>query len=444
MKRVSPRFLKNGFTWYTCFDHKNYVSGVGFRAGSIHDPRHLIGMNHLTEHIIGDFGYENELRFEEYGCGPDEDINIRVDRSSTFYGHGLVLQREFMLNLFDIFSRGVRDISKISEEMLKRECAAVLNEYHLRGKDWIENSIEDWLHEIMYVNNPVRSRIDCEPEHLKQITIRDVRQYYRRNYGADTAFALIFGVPHRKTKKMMEERFSDLRPTKRKPLAIPDSDIRPNMNGIKYVEVEKKGIGQYHVAIGFPTWQYGHKDSIAIDVLGHVLQWNLRHILRDQNTDRNKGTYRVFVHTPRTFAHGMIYIWFATPDKEYAEEGAKKIIEECVRMRENLIPEKLFCAFWNKLYYKHKTAFDTEPDTLAELVIEATCNGDLEMQRLNSYLGRLQCVGKKAIFRVANEYLNPNNCVYLLIKPSLSAEPNEKVTTEMRETKDIRRTVSLS
>lgn len=437
MKRVSVGVLPNGFRFYTHFTPWHFVSGIGVMCGSIHDPRTRIGMTHIKEHILGVLGEKEELKLEEYGCGPGEGINVRVDRSSTFYGHDDVLKREFMLELFDIFAGSVPQPGRITKEALERERAAVLNEYYLVGKDWVQNAIDDWMHAAMYedVANPAGSRIDCEPAHLLQMRVADLKRFYLENYGSDTMFAIMTGIPFEKVKDMMQERFGHLKPTGRSPLVIPE--IRPKLRGVKYVEVEKQGINLHHVAIGFPTWAYGHKDDIALDLLGYIWQWRLRQALRQANREWGKGTYRVFVSTPRTFAHGMIYIWFATPSREFADEGAKKILAECTRLREEFVPNDLLTTFWNKLYYRYKSAFEYETGELCEMIIEAACNGDAEMQGLNSYIGRLQRVGKKAVRRIANEYFTPPY-VHLLVKPTPSTEPLEKVNITWKEVTDTK------
>lgn len=430
VKPVSFGTVKsNDFPFYACFTHGNgWVSGVGVKAGSIHDPRNAIGMNHLVEHIIGGFSNDEELLCEAYACGPDEGINIRVDRSSTSYGHDDLLTRRQMFDLFDIFARNVLLPEKITQETLERERAAVLNEYYLHGTDWLENAIDDWMHALMYEEgtNPASSRIDCEPDQLAKITVRDVQRYYRANYGVDTMFGIVTDVPYKRVKRIAEEKFGHLKPTGRPPIYVPHA--RPILRDSKRFEVEKKGIRQYHVAIGFPTFPYGHHDDIAIDILGYIWRWRLWEILRIANRKWGEGTYRVRVYTSRTFANGMIYIWFATPSQEFAQKGAEAILRECARLREELVDDKLFAAFKDKLRNLYKYAFEKAPGELYELIMKAACNGDPEMKGLNSYLERLNRVGKKTIRRVANEYFTPNGYVQLVIKPAPSDESNEKLT----------------
>lgn len=416
MKRVSAGVLKNGFRFYTQLDERAHVSGVGVKVGSIHDPPGLRGMCHLTEHIIGSFSREAELKFEECGCGPEEDVNIRVDRYSTFYGHDQLLQRDHMLELFDIIAGGLRHPT-IDQESLERERAAVYNEYFLRGIDVMEDLVDDLVHETMYEQNQARNRIDCEPDELSRIQVSDIQSFFKTYYVPGNMFAVLLGPPFRKAKYIAEKYFGVVAPS---PLSAPShglSERRPTFSGIKRHEVERSGIHQYHVAIAFPTSPYGGKDDEALDVLAHIWAWRIREVLRNKNSEWGKGTYRALTFTPRSFTHGMIYATFATPSKDFAEFGVEKILAECEKLKSEWVLNDELIAMSNKLYYNYVDAFNNSPARLAEMIIDAAANGDEDMHRLNSFLGRLARVGKKSILRVANEYFTTPHHVQVLIKP---------------------------
>ena len=184
------------------------------------------------------------------------------------------------------------------------------------------------------------------------------------------------------------------------------------------LEVEQKGIHQYHVAVGFPTWPYGSKDDEVLDVLSEIWGWRLREALRDENRKWGKGTYRAMTFTPRSFAHGMIYALFATPSEDFARYGIERIIAACEELKAKWVLNDELVAMSNKLYNDYLDAFNTSPGDLAERIIDASANGDEDMRRLNSFLGRLSRVGKKSIMRVANEYFTTPNYVSVLIKPA--------------------------
>lgn len=429
MKRVSVGALKNGFRFYTQLDDRAHVSGIGVKAGSIHDPLAFRGMCHVAEHMTGRYSREQELKFEEYLCGPEENINIRIDHSSTFFGHDLLLRREHMLELFGIIANGMKNPT-IDREALESEKAAVLNEYYLRGVDAMESHIHDLMHQAMYKRNPVRNRIDCEPEEIRCATAEDVQVFVRSHYVPNNMFAVILGPSFRKAKDMAEQYFGEMQPSVIPFLAYDFSENRPSISELKYREEERVGIHQYHVAVGFPTEPMGDKDDEALDVLSEIWRWRIRTALRDQNCAWGKGAYRVLSFTPRSFAHGMIYITFATPSEDFARFGIERIITECNALKTKWVRNDELTAMSNKLYHGYVEDLTQSPGKLAERIISAAANGDEDMRRLNSFLGRLARVGKKSLMRVANEYFTTPNYVAALIKPVPEQNKNERGAEE--------------
>ncbi|MDO8500155.1 MAG: pitrilysin family protein [bacterium] len=417
MKRVSSGTLKNGFRFYTQSDDRSHVSGVGVKVGSIHDPPGMRGICHLTEHIVGGYSREAELKFEEYQCGPDEGVNVRTDHYSTFYGHDSLLKREFMFELFDIIAASIRD-PQISQKALERERAAVLNEYYLHGIDTMDDLAYVLMHQTMYEKNPARNRIDCEPEDLFRITMDDVRTFVRNYYVPNNMFAVVLGPKFHKAKGLAERWFGDLPARSVPSLAYDLSDTRPRLTGVKMMETERKGIHQYHVAVGFPTNPMGNKDDEVLKVLLHIWRWRLCQALRIENYEWGKGVYRAHTYISRSFAHGMVYAHFATVSEDFARFGVEKIISVCDELKTKWVLTDELITMSNKLYHSYVDDFNNSPGKLAERIIDSACNGDEEMQGLNSFIGRLSRVGKKSLLRVANEYFTTPNFVGVLIKPA--------------------------
>ena len=424
MKRVSFGVLPNGFRFYTQYSSQSHVGGIGVKAGSIHDPPNFRGMAHLTEHLLGTLDLEKELKLEEYMCGPDEEINVRTNFVSTFYGCGLILRREHVLDIFDMFaSRLANPAARISEEnidgarKLLAEQAAVHNEYFLRGKDLPEDELLALVNFHMYETNPARNRVDCEPEELRSIRVGDMRKFVRSYYVAGNMFAVLLNIPFRKTRKLVEKYFGDL-PAVGPPKPPTINEIRPALSGGKRIELCRPGTHQFHVAIAFPTWPYGHKDDIALDLLSEILRFRLRWRLRCENIEWEKGVYRAYAFTEKTFAHGMVGAYFATLSKDFAERGIEIILEECQRLKSEWVPNNEIVAMHNKLYNLHFDAFENSMGELCEMIIDAVCNGDDEVRGLNSYVGSLSRVGKKTLIRVANEYLDTKNHLQVIIAPS--------------------------
>src|SRR3989344_736879 len=346
MKPVSTDVLKNGLRFYSHYDQVAHVSGIGLRGGSIHDPKGKRGMAHLVEHVITSrtkelSDFEVDLLFWRYMGGPDKDRKIQTDRFSTFYGHGTLHRKNFMLQCFPVFASMVRH-SIIDPNDVLSEKGAVREEYFLRGVDWLPMFVDDLMHESMYEKNPARNRIDCEPEELKSITVNEMKDFLRKYYVPNNMFVIVLGPSHEDAKRMAQKYFGDMasRPVPR--LDYDFNEDMPALTAPKIVEVSRPGIHQHHFALGFPTEKYLTKDAETLDVLSQILEFRLYRRLRSENRDPEKGVYRVDVSTSRSFVHGLIYVYFASSSGEFVEQSKLSVLDELEKLkREKVLSEEL-------------------------------------------------------------------------------------------------------
>jgi predicted Zn-dependent peptidase len=428
--RRSVKFhpLENGMMLYYRphrQDRQDNVSGIGVRAGSIHDPPGKSGLAHFAEHVLTYRSRkypdpkEVDRILSKYLGDPDSgDWNIRVDRSNTFFGHGLLLRRKHMLIVFDLLSSFLRPHYRILDvDGAKSEIAAIHQEYFLRGIDIPETFLDDLMHQTMYDKNPARNRVDCDESNLGKMTPEDVRRFLRRYYVPSNMFVIIFGPTLDQAQKLAEKCFGDW-DTKTVPILDYDhSDDLPKFSNIKPREVPREGINQYHCAIGFPTENYLSDDAETIDVLGRILGFRLLCLLRGNNTDFDGGVYRVPVETERSLVHGMIYVSFATKSKDFEAAAEDVVIKEVKRLKSELVGQNELDMAKSRTFAEYWDAFWNTTEVLSELVIAAASNGDANLVRLHEFPERLKKVNSHRLRDVANKYLT-KNYVRVLIKPA--------------------------
>lgn len=421
MKNVSFGVLENGLRYYAQCDRVSAVSGIGMIGGSIHDPPGKSGMAHLAEHVLCRRSRTHDsktvdLVLEKYMGGPDACINVRIDRSSTFFGHGDLLRQSYMFESFEMFSRMLRD-QLISTEDLEVEKAAVHQEYYLRGLDEMNNLVDDLMHQVLYEKNPARRRIDCEPVELETISLSQLKYFIKRHYVPRNMFVVMLGPSHREVAEAAKKQFSDWDLNKSKPeLDYDGTDDVPCLNQIRSLEVERSGIHQYHWGIGFPTESFNSEDAEVIDVLSRIWAFRLRTALREKNRSFHKGVYRALSYTPRTFCHGLLYVWFATKDQDFAKQAEEVVLQECENLKKSLVSEEEFDAMVHNLSSDFAYAFRQGPEQLSELIIASVCNGDEDLIRLHTIGQRIKKVTRRKILAVANKYFT-KKYASVLIKP---------------------------
>lgn len=423
--RIGVVSLANGMKVYYRPGHRVNVSGVGVKAGSIHDPVGKVGLAHITEHATCRLSRKHsdarkiDLMFNAYLGGPDGHINIRTDRTSTFYGHGDLLRRQHMTDVFDVMASFVNPAHRmIEQEGLEIEAAAVHQEYYLNGVDAMTMLLDDLVHATLYEKNPARNRIDCELEDLQKITLNDVRRFLRRYYVPKNAFAIFLGLGKDEAICFANRHFQDWKTTTVPTLDYDHSDDFPRFFRIRSCEVERPGIHQYHGAIAFPTERYDTCDAEAIDVIGRVLAMRLARELREGNRQFHGGTYRTPVYTERTHVHGLIYGSFATASKEFAALAEEVVIREFLRFTTDLIPQDEFDSAIAGLRNEYCDAFWNNPNALQEMIIDAVSNGDEDLDHFHSFRNRLAKVTRRKVRLIAGKYFGENGYARVLIKPA--------------------------
>lgn len=414
--------LDNGFKFYSQYDWSSsvHLAGIGVKAGSLHTPPGCVGLPHLVEHLLAreSLKYaplQAEMIFEKYLGDPDEDINIRIDRVSTFYGFGDLLKKEGMMACLDVMAGFLRD-KIITAEGIDVEKAAVHNEYYLRGVDLMWSLIDDLMHGLIYERNPARFRIDCEVDDLKGTKRSQIASFIRKHYVPENMFLVVFGPRFEEVRELAKRYFDDLKNRPRPALDYDQSDNLPVLASIRSNEIERAGIGQFHFALGFPTESYMSKDAEALDVLARILAFRLRQRLREGNRIFNQGVYRANVYTSRSFLHGLIYATFATISGEFALKGENIVLEEIQKLKEELVGDTELDAMVNYIDNSYLDAFKKIALTLSEMVIEAVCNGDEDLTRLHSFRQRLHKITRKKLCHIANKYLG-DNYARVLVRP---------------------------
>jgi predicted Zn-dependent peptidase len=418
--------LENGMTLYCHPTAANVnVSTIAFAAGSTRDPKGKTGLSHVGEHATTGRSkrYPNarevDLLLWRYLGDADANRNIRTDLTSVAYGHGDLRRRKHMLAVFDLMASFVHPKTRIIElSRLQIEAGAVHQEYHLRGMDVMQTLLNDLMHRTMYEKNPVRNRVDCEVADLKSITLQDIKLFLRRYYVPRNASVVILGPKVEDAKALALRYFRDWEDQSIPALDYDHGDDFPKITSVRSYEIERN-IGQYHLAIGFPTESYKTPDAATLDVVRNILEARLGWALRERNRDINKGAYRTPVFTERSSMHGLIQATFATTDRDFAAYGERVVLREFRKLTTDLVGHEELKSMRESILNDYAYAFENTTIDLCEMIVEAATNEDSSLEGLHSYRGELARVNRKRIREVANKYFAGRNYARVLIKPAL-------------------------
>lgn len=408
--------LRNGFTFYSQ-KGTTYLSGIGCRVGSIHNPPGKAGLQHLVEHLLARRSSEYSVVQANYAMlkYAGGSHNIRTDKTSTFFGHDLVMKKDRMIKLFNLLSGFLID-RIIDREDIAIEKAAVHQEYFLNGKDNAEAELYHMMHELLFPNHPAGSRVDCNVRDLKNISSADIQKFLKKHYVASNMFGIMFGPSHNEVAQRMHHKFGDL--PVGTPVTLPQRYVKP-FRPLRWIisdEKVKPGLHQTHVAIGVPIGNSSSKDEHLVEILKEVLELRLFDRLRGENTKFNSGVYGAYCTMETSQVHGVLFTQFATTSKSFARDAEQIIIEEMRDLATNLISIEEFDVVTTKLKDEFFSSYKRVPFYLSEMIIEATCSGDEGLIGLHRYPTTLQSANRQKVRETAKKYFN-SNYARAVIKP---------------------------
>lgn len=406
-KPVSFGDLPNGLRYYGRFDQVANAGGIGVRSGSMHGPRGKTGLPHFVEHAVCRIsrkhsGKEASLLWRRYLGGGDDEANVRIDRYSTFFGNLMLLRLSHMRSCFDMFSHMLKD-RLFDSEGVAIERSRIKNEYCLRGTDIMDEVLWDELHAMAYSHNPARHRIDCIPEELDTISIRELLSFTNRHYVARNMFVIVLGPRFKVAERLARQYFEDWPDC---PVPKLDYNMTDGYAPLKVTQIRKltrPGIGQHHVMIGFPVEEFGGKHHYALKVLIHILE----HLLSEEIQEHARGVYRSPVVLSQSKFHGLLTINFATIHPEFVDSAVGSVSNLCRRLKENLVDLEVFSSTMHRAFYEWVGPFVNDASELVESITKSTANGDEDLTILHSGRTELGKVNRRKIVEIANQFLTP-------------------------------------
>jgi len=414
-KLVSFKDLPNGMRYYGRFDQVANASGIGIKCGAMNTPPGKTGLPHFVEHVLcrATRKYtvkEVDLTLRRYLGNGDADWNVRIDRYSTFFGHLMLLKPSHMRICFDIFANMLRD-RMIDSQGHATEQSRIHNEYYLRGFDVMEEFLWDQLHEKAYKRNPARHRIDCLPQELQTVSANDLIAFTKKYYVPRNMFMIIMGPRFKVAEKMAYQYFSDW---PNRPAPEPDFDPADSepISGQNVYTIERPGIGQNHVMLGFNAEKFGGCNYYLQKVLAQVLE----QLLLEKLQEHKHGVYRSPVMLSQSKYHGLLTVSFATKDTEFVEDGIARITGLCKQMREELVDFEVFKSALYRVFYEYIGPFVNDANELLEMIIDSATNGDEDLTILHSGKQALEKVTREMIRDLANQFLT-SEFLTIHIKP---------------------------
>lgn len=191
---IQERFLDNGLRVIVVNLKSNGVifGGVGYYVGSGDDPRNIVGVSHILEHMM--FKGTKNLSGDDL----KKTIFVNDKYSNAFTGYDVT----FFVHLFskDIIDNNLKIEAdrmqnlKIDSKDLAKEKEVVIEERKMRTEsDPRTNFMEEAAWKSMYLFSNYSYPVIGYLDQIRACNQKNVKQHYRKYYKPNNAFVLLVG-----------------------------------------------------------------------------------------------------------------------------------------------------------------------------------------------------------------------------------------------------------
>lgn len=301
-------------------------------AGSKYETKKESGLSHFLEHMV----------FKGTPKRPKaSDISRELDSIGAHYnaftgqeytGYYAKADARHLDTVLDVVSDMYLN-PLFEESEIAKEKGVIVEEIRMY-RDLPQRNVYDVLSELMYGDQPAGWNIAGTEDSVRALT-REMLLNYRANHYVSSATTIIVSgsFDEKKLLESIEKAFAGMSSgVKAGKRAVTEAQQKPQ------IKTEFKETDQTHLVISLRTFAVTDPRMPVMQVLSTILGQGMSSRLWSKMRDQLGICYYVGAeHNPFT-DHGFLSIG-AGLDNSRVEEGIKGILEECVRLKEELVPE---------------------------------------------------------------------------------------------------------
>lgn len=396
---MKKTILKNGITLIV---EKRKTKSVTIQAivrvGSNNENERIAGISHFIEHMLFE-GTKNrkaiEIANEIESLGGE--INAATSTEKTMYYINILKK------YFDTAVNVLADMTQnplFEEKTLEKERKVVLDEVNLTIDDpkryqWV------FFEKMLYKKHPTRNPVYGTPEAIKNITRKDMVEYYEKHYASNNIIITVVGNV-KDVEEKIEKAFTLNRKDieKREVVEEPETEQPENYK-------EEREILQSYMVLGYKTVPRTHEDSYVIDVIRAVLGRGQSSKLFEEIRIKRGLAYSVGAYCDPGIDYGWIAIYAGTDKKNI--DTIKDITLGEIKKLEKINSKELKDAkrFIEGSYYMGNEDNETWADTLGNWELMG------ELEGAEQYVKKIKKINKQDVKRVIEKYFKNYVCVII-------------------------------
>lgn len=333
MKHFKKIVLKNGLRLILVPQPAGLAASVLIlvEAGSEYEAKKINGLSHFLEHMVFK-GTENRPRpgmIAEELTALGSQYNAFTTQEYTGYwakvaAHKLpkILEIVSDLYLHPLFA----------PEEIEKERGVVIEEMNMY-EDMPMRRIQDHFLKLLYGDQPAGWKVDGEKEVVRRLMREDFLKYRAERYAPKGTVVVVAGKFNEKeVVAQVKKTFGGLKRRElRAKTKTRERQAKPQLM-LKFKESD-----QGHLVLGFRAFDIFDKRRFAIQVLADILGGGMSSRLWKKVREELGAAYYIHSDAELFIDHGVMGV-SAGVDHSKIEVVIKAILDECAKMRDELVP----------------------------------------------------------------------------------------------------------
>lgn len=295
--------------------------GIYIKNGSIDESALNNGISHFLEHMFFKGTPQRSARdLADFMSRIGGQINAYTSKEYVcFYAHVLDTYLEDVIRMFaDMLTH-----SNLYEEDIEKEKAIILEEYQMY-EDNPEELVMDEIHTLVWPDHAIGYNIIGTKDTIKQMEQATLRQYLSDHYVGERIIVSVVGkINEAETLALLTDVFQEI-PIGKKESRNKRPVYKPGKRHFR------KDIEQGHILMSYPTVDYHHKDSYAMNAINTVLGGSMNSRLFQHIREELGLAYSIFSYMETFDQAGLLNIYAATNVRQM-ESAIEAINEEIKR-----------------------------------------------------------------------------------------------------------------
>ncbi len=426
------KIFDNGMKVVVKEDHRApvVISQVWYRVGSAQEHSGITGVSHVLEHMM----FKGT---EKYPSGTFSSTLAEIGaRDNAFTGRDYtsyyqLMEKSKLEVSFELESDRMLNLI-LSTDDFASELEVVKEERRLRTDDNPNALVYEQLYATAFLNNPYHHPIIGWMNDLDNLTLEDLREWYKRWYTPNNATLVVVGdVRPKAVFALAEEYFAGL---ESRPVKASKPRSEHPQTGTRRVTV--KAIAKLpYLMLGYkvPSLATAEHDwePYALSVLAGVLDGGRsarlsKRLVREKELVASAGSgYNIYARYP------TLFLFDATPAAAHSvAEVEQALYTEINDLQENLVDEKELARVKAQVIASEVYQQDSVQRQATVIGILETVG--LGWQVMNEYSTRINAVTAEQIQQVARKYLVDQGLTVAKLEP-IANESQVAVSPEQQK-----------